>query len=285
MKKYLPVFFVLLQIPLGAMIAIAQPIDPPIVKPKVVTPLVPLTMTAKGGELLVIDASKASAAVLFDFDATVFDAKHATIDGKKLYLAIPRNDSTQTYAITVIADMPLSKDRVTITVPGDVTPTPPDPPVDPLAKLKSDVAAILASQTSMQATVAQNSKDIAALQQIKPIPPPVEPFQAAVQAAYVADGKPAAAAASLAAVYRQSGPTVNNATFTKTSDILGAMHTAAQTLIADQLPTVRRVIGDELNTQLGKADVPLTAVNRAAISAQFLRAQKALESVQSQGGK
>src|ERR1019366_8798508 len=159
--KTIPSLFLFLALTASA---VAQPVTPPKPVPKPAVPLVPAAMTAKGGELLLIDVSKAPAAVLFDFDATIFDVKHATIDAKKLYLAIPRNDATKTYAITVISEMPLSTARVTITVPGDVVPVP-IPVVDPLAQMKTDIA-------KLQTDVASIAAAMAALQK-PPVPVPV----------------------------------------------------------------------------------------------------------------
>lgn len=116
----------------------------------------------------------------------------------------------------------------------------------------------------------------------QPPPDPVVPdaFQATIQAAFVADGKPAAQAAQLASLYKMSGPTVSNPAFTKSADVLNAMHSAATTLIGDKLPSVRRVLADDFNKVIGgKSDTVLDAPTRAIIQAEFLKAQQSLEVV------
>jgi len=228
--------------------------------------LIPDKLTASPGQPIVIDASAAKGKVKWRFD---FDPKNVISDGKKLYFSTAVNG---VYRITLISWDDQSDGACEITVGEVVRPKPSPTPVDlALQKLQDDVTSILGKLDVQDARITKLENGGG---------PPVvvvDAFQAAVQAAYVADGKPAAAAASLAAVYRQSGATVANSA--KMSEVLGTMHIAAQTLIADQLPTVRRVIADELNAQLGKTDKALDAATRSLINAQFIRAQKALEAL------
>lgn len=228
------------------------------------TPIVPTVVQAKGGKLFAIDASKASGMVLFRFDKKSFP--DAIEDGKKLYLVAPKLDEAASYTVTVISFEDKSVDDVVVSVPGDKV-TPPVKPPTPV-----DLTAILHRMDKIESR-------LTALEQIKPIPPPIDPFIASLQAAYEKDGKPAIALTSLTAVYRQSLATVNNTAMMKASDILTAMHTAAQSLIGDQLPTVRRVLGDDANINIGRTDKVLDATMRATIAAQFLRSQRALEGV------
>lgn len=243
-------------------IAHAQPTPLPFpVKPG----LIPAKLTVKASKLVSIDASAAKGKVKWRID---FSPDLAIIDGKKLVFASPFTGTYKILLLTVNDAGDIVDDSCEITVTDGVPMPTPDPnppmPTDPVLAAIADLA--------KRITALENNKPA-------PIPVPVDAFQAAIQAAYVADGKQGAVVAQLAAIYRQSGATVNNPQAMKLSDILSAMHTAAQGLIADQLPTVRRVIGEELNANLGKTDMPLTPANRAAISVQFLRIQKALEGV------
>jgi hypothetical protein len=110
-----------------------------------------------------------------------------------------------------------------------------------------------------------------------PIPPPVDPFPAAVAAAYAADGKPAAQAAQLASIYKFSGPVVNNPTFKTAKDVLDTMHSVAQSLLGDGFKNTRRTIADELNRAIGQTNADLTPAIRTTMQAQFARMQAILE--------
>ena len=113
-----------------------------------------------------------------------------------------------------------------------------------------------------------------------PDPPlPTDAFSKAVLDAYVADGKPVAQVAQLAALYRQSATTVNNLSNKTAKDVLDTMHKAAVSLVGDAttvLPKTRRVIADELNKTLANMTT-LTPDNRSTITAAFVRVQVALE--------
>jgi hypothetical protein len=244
---------------------LAQVVEPKQPPKKVV--IVPPTLTAKGGELLVIDASKATGDVQFAYDQKTFTPKQAIVCGKTLILSIPKCDDAKTHSVTVISFADKSVDYVAINVPGEKV-TPPPTPID--------------SNKVILDRLDKIESRLAALEQIKPIPPPPvpsDPFTAVLQAAYEKDGKPASALASLTAVYRQSPSTVNNTSLVKASDLLTAMHSAAQSLIQNQLPTVRRAIADDSNAAIGSTDGPLDAAWRARIATQFLKVQHALEGV------
>lgn len=246
--------------------------------------IVPATVQVKGCALFVIDASKATGAVLFRYDKKAFGS--AIEDGKKLYLVAPKVDEASSYTVTVISFDDKSVDDVVVTVSGDKGPTPVKPPVDQmkaildrLDKLEKGVGNISANQSTIVASQTAMIARLVALEQVKPQPPPTDPFQAAVQVAYEKDGKNADAISKLTSLYKLSGPTVNDPTLTTKKAIHDKMHAAAQLLIADALPNVRRLFGDDDNAVIGKADGPADATARALIASQFLKHQKALEGV------
>ena len=120
-----------------------------------------------------------------------------------------------------------------------------------------------------------------------PPPPPVDPFTKAVTEAYVVDGKQAANAAKLAAVYRIAAGVLRNPganpshplTKAKNNDeVLTAMQNAANAIGVFALEQTRHTIAKELDKQIGKTSlVPLDAASRGLIAFQFDRVQAALE--------
>ena len=111
-------------------------------------------------------------------------------------------------------------------------------------------------------------------------------FWKAVNDAYALDGKDKANAANLASLYSLGVKSiVYDASLTKIGDVQTKMHTAAQSLFKENgevkvLVNVRRALADEFNRAIGgKTGDPLTDATRKLIAAEFLKAQRALESV------
>ncbi len=93
-----------------------------------VQPLVRADVSAKPGELIVIEA-KAKGDVTWMYDARDFDAKHSLKEGKKLILTTVRPG---VYSVQLIAWDERKVEQVLVTVEGTVPPLPPDPkPPDP----------------------------------------------------------------------------------------------------------------------------------------------------------
>ncbi len=269
---------------------VTPPVDPPKPSPAKITPAAP-----KSGDLVVVSTDATNA--LFDFDG-VFPPGAARQSGQELTIALPKNDTPKSYTIRVIYcnSGKITIERVEIKADGGtIPPSPPDITAalnkltDQVATVTSQVGKALdAANVTAQAVIDLKSR-VTALEKNPPVPivvPPVDPFTAAVQVAYVADGKPAAAAAALAGLYKVSPNTVNNPTFQKYDEILAQMHTAAQAVLGEPdatsvtiLPKTRRAIANELNAQLGKIDKMLDAGSRLSIVLQFARVQAALEVV------
>jgi hypothetical protein len=119
---------------------------------------------------------------------------------------------------------------------------------------------------------------------VTPVTPvnPADPFATALQNAYAADGKPAAAVAQLAAIYANSAAVVNNTQNTTAKQVQDVLHAAAVSTAAigaNGLPNVRKAISTELSNQLGTQDHPLAAADRAAMATQFGRVATLLEAL------
>lgn len=117
-----------------------------------------------------------------------------------------------------------------------------------------------------------------------PVPMPVDPFQSAIQDAYVADGKPAAQAAQLASIYKLA-PTDDKSLKTYQA-VFDKMHRAVQLLMTDDvLKHTRSVIKDDLESTFGAKDDKgwkdraLDDAGRRALSGRFGKIQAALEGV------
>lgn len=270
-----------------------EPPKPPLVKVPVKFKTV-APSTVKAGDHIVIDATTAKGKVEFLYDLNAFPKERATLVGKMLVLSTGVNG---TYTIGVVSYDDGTTEKIVVKVTGGLpTPPIPDPPTptDPLEKIAQSVASL---QKSFDAFVLQQTaanaafdKRLAALEQIKPIPPPpVDPLIASFQTAYIADGKPAASLASLTAIYRQSGTAVNDPNNKTPADIFNQMHKAMAIVLKEPDPAkvtimvnTRKAIAAELDKSLplGPASIqPLDTATRAAISAQFGRVQKALEGV------
>jgi hypothetical protein len=254
---------------------IVEPKAQPVAPPKKATAIVPATITAKSGELVTIDASKAKGDVLFDFDDKTFDAKHAIQSGKSLILSMPKSDAAKTYHVTVISWDDKTRDRVSINVAGDkVVPAP--TPVDPLQPILDHLSKIDAR--------------LALLEQIKPIPPPVpvDQFQAAIQAAYIADGKPAVALKKMADIYGLAPTIINNPDNKYPIDIVKVNAAAITSQIEPGAPktvlvNVRNAIDMELRKYLPfgpGSDAALTADTRNQYITQYARVAAALKGIQ-----
>lgn|SRR3990167_2973428 len=149
------------------------------VKPAEV-PKAPLAITAKAGELVVVDGSFAKGDVLFDYDQVAFDQNHAAVEGKKLYLVSPRVEVDKVFAVSMISWDDKVRVVVNITVQTDMKPRPPQPPpVDPLADLRADIDAVQAGLKAYiaraDAAAARVDARLAELEKIKPQPPPIPP--------------------------------------------------------------------------------------------------------------
>jgi hypothetical protein len=117
-----------------------------------------------------------------------------------------------------------------------------------------------------------------------PTPPaPNDPLFGPLQAAYAADADPQKAQqkASLAAFYRQSGATAQNAAVATWGALFDAMAQASQTLgIAGKLPGVSQVIQGEFQKTLNvQRAAPLDAAGRAKAADAFKRVAALLEAV------
>jgi hypothetical protein len=266
-----------------------QPVKPP-VKPPVAKPIVPPTIKAQGGEQVVIDAKGAKGDVVFSYDKKTFDGKHAVQVGKALVLTVPTLKENKTYTVICTSFDDRTQDETVISVAGSDDPGPIDPPDgSPISKLSAKVDALTKVVTALNTTVAAQDKRLTALEQIKPNPPPgpTDPFTATLQAAYIADGRPADKLAKLISIYKLSDPTVNNPLNTTYAMVLAVMHSGAQAYLGEPdpanvtiLPNVRRAIAAELKVDIGKGNLAvLDAPGRANISAQFQMVRKALEGV------
>jgi hypothetical protein len=296
MKRFAPIIFVLLQLPIGAGWSIAT--EPVGVKPepkKQPAPsgrITPEKLTGKAGKLLVVDASKATGDVIWDWPETAFDADASLVDGKRLILSMPpATKDTQIFTVTLFSKDPFVKERIVIVLPGSDDPTPPDDPLGtPISKLSAKVDALVKSFNDFAAAQAAFNKSVRAdvdkLMKNPPVPVPVDAFQKAVNDAYALDGKDKANAANLASLYSLGVKSiVYDASLTKIGDVQTKMHTAAQSLFKENgevkvLVNVRRALADEFNRAIGgKTGDPLTDATRKLIAAEFLKAQRALESV------
>jgi len=263
--------------------ASAQPMPP--TPPKVVTPKAKMTpATPKAGDLLVIDASSAAGNVKFYHQ---FPTGTFVVDGKKLVVAVPQAaKNTKLWSIQIVYFREESDEQLSVKILGTDAPTP-TPPDGTLASLTVAVNALTKQVTAMQATLSSIDKRVTALEGAKPPPVIVPPdaFTAALQAAYVADGKDAANLAKLISLYKLSPSIINDATLTKEGDIVAKMHASAQALFNETdkvtvLPNVRAALQAEFNKVLGgKTADPLTPALRASIAAEFSKAQAALQGV------
>ncbi len=118
-------------------------------------------------------------------------------------------------------------------------------------------------------------------------PTPTDPYQAAIQSAWERDGKPALVS-TLASVYKLAQTsTVTDKTLTTPEALRVRMHAAIQAALNEPDPVkvtvlsnVRAAIATDFNASVGlKTQDVLTDANRAAIAAEFLKTQRALEGV------
>jgi hypothetical protein len=117
-----------------------------------------------------------------------------------------------------------------------------------------------------------------------PPAPPADPLWNLLSLSYQTDGRPAAAARSLAAVYRQAardGGTADDASLATAGAVFDVLHRAGQTVAPDPaLRNVRRVVADELNAKLPRAPAaPLDAPTRGLMKSQFARMASLLEAL------
>jgi len=131
--------------------------------------LVPPTIQAVGGDLVIIDAKGAKGDVKFVYDKTIFSDKRGIVDGKKLFLAMPKYDEPKSYSVTVISWDDKTDDIVTINVAGGIVPD-----IKPIPKptpVPSDVIAQLRAEMADGFT--KIGARLTALEQNQPTPPPM----------------------------------------------------------------------------------------------------------------
>lgn len=109
--------------------ASTQVVVPPPTPIKKPTTIVPAKIETKGGKLVVVDASRAKGDVLFDWDHAL---DSAMVDGKKLFISVPKADEPRTYSVTVISWDDRTRDVVKIEAAGDRTPVVDPPTNDPV---------------------------------------------------------------------------------------------------------------------------------------------------------
>jgi hypothetical protein len=116
-----------------------------------------------------------------------------------------------------------------------------------------------------------------------PIPPPVptDPFTVTLQTAANLDtAADRTKIPQLAALYRQSVNTVNDKSITTAKQLLDTMHGAAQSLIGDSLPNLRKALATELNaTMPTQSTAVLDDATRAKAAAEFTKISTALSGV------
>jgi len=156
----LPMSFV--AVLLFASITSSQIVDPKD-HPKKASSIVPATLKASGGQLVVIDAKSAKGDVSFRWDKAVFENR-ATVDGKKLFLSIPEYDDDKAYHIGVISWDDKSDETVTISVQGKKLPIPKPPTPKP-----EDISVRL---DKIESSLASIETRLIYLEKIKPNPPP-----------------------------------------------------------------------------------------------------------------
>lgn len=267
-------------------IAAAQPTDP--VKPKAPVKPLPCKVTPaqpKAGKLVFVTTDAENP--LYDFDG-VFAADEARQTGKELAIALPMNKEDKTYLVRCIYTFEgkIVIEKVIVKVVGSDPNIPPLPPGDTLKQLRLDMMTALGK---IDATLAKLDARLALLEQIKPIPPPIDPFIQSLQGSYNADNRPADKLAKLIAIYKASAATVNDPTNKTPADVFKVMHTAIASVLGEPdpkvltvIPNTRKAIGAELDKvlPLGPASVvAMDAAMRATINAQFARVQKSLEGV------
>lgn len=292
MRKLMCIFAII------AAVVFAQPLlgqmPPPAPKP-IVRPI-PSTLAAKAGKLVSIPVDGDFDVVSFVYSHKDFPPDQAIIAPRQLTLVTGTNGI---YSVTVVTvkDKADKQSLVTITITGGVDPGPTPPPPEPdqsIATLTAAVKALTAVVTKQgvdnAASFAKMDTRLTALEQIKPNPPPTDPLIASLQAAYVADGKPAAQLVKLANIYQLSATITGNPANTTPSAIFAVNHKAIEGSLKEPTPNVltiltstRRAIGAEMDKYLPLAaasTVPLTDATRANIDAQFQRIAKALQGVQ-----
>lgn len=130
---------------------------------KTASQIVPATINAVSGQLVVIDANGAKGDVSFRWDAKTFENR-ASVYAKKLFLSIPESDDDKTYIVEVISWDDRLTESTSIVATGKKSPVPVPPDLTPsdlskrLDKIESSIAAI--------------ETRLVYLEKIKPNPPP-----------------------------------------------------------------------------------------------------------------
>src|SRR5579883_1986788 len=118
---------------------------------------------------------------------------------------------------------------------------------------------------------------------VPPAPAPVDPLTATLQAAYAADPAPdkAAKLQALQSIWTLAPAAADDPAMATAADLLAKLHNAAQQLVGDSLPGVRKAIETELDTALPTNPAQaLDPATRQACKAAFTRIATSLSGVQ-----